>query len=101
MVKIEKTKNVVKIKIDGSFRFENHNEFRNSYSEFLELKEDLSFVLDFARVNFIDSAALGMLLIFKEEVENSKKTPIKIVNSNQELMKIFEIANFGKLFEIV
>lgn len=102
MINVEKINDVVTIKIKGSFKFDYFAKFKNAYTPYVDDK-DLTFVLDFSKVEFVDSSALGMLLIFREEVEksNTKKSTIKIIKANQEVSNILSIANFGKLFEVL
>jgi HptB-dependent secretion and biofilm anti anti-sigma factor len=102
MVNVEKLNNVVTIKIEGSFKFNYFKIFKDGYSPYIDNK-DLTFVLDFSKVEFVDSSALGMLLIFREEVmkDNSRKSAIKIIRAIPEVSNILNIANFGKLFEVL
>jgi len=60
--------------------------------------------LDFSDTTYIDSSALGMLLILREKVNPNhaaeKTTNIKLVNTNSEIFKILGLANFNMLFDI-
>jgi anti-anti-sigma factor len=55
--------------------------------------------VDLSGTDYLDSSALGMLLLLREHAggEGSK---IDIVNSSPDVKKILDVANFGKLFEI-
>ena len=52
-----------------------------------------------AEVEYVDSSALGMLLMLRERA-GGEKADINIVNLNSDLKKIFSTANFHKLFSI-
>lgn len=92
--------NVVIIKIKGVFKFDAHTEFRKVYKSNLNDNEAIEFVIDLSMAEYIDSSALGMLLIFREEISQQKNSTIKIINTSPGVKKILEIANFGKLFDI-
>ncbi len=85
------------IQITGKFDFSAHQEFRNSY-ESLSPKPE-SYVIDMRDTTYLDSSALGMLLLLRDYAggENSK---IKLVNCASEAKKILSISNFEQLFEI-
>jgi anti-anti-sigma factor len=49
-------------------------------------------------VSYLDSSALGMLLLLKDHAQEGVK--ISIIHCSDEVKKIFEISNFKRLFEI-
>jgi anti-anti-sigma factor len=56
-------------------------------------------VVDLKDTEYMDSSALGMLLLLKEcSVNNASK--IKIVHARPEIRAILDIASFDKLFSI-
>ena len=85
------------IKINGRFDFSMHNEFRNSYKD-QEMKNGV-YVVDLKDAEYLDSSALGMLLLLKE-YSDSNSSKIKIINVNHEIREILDIASFDKLFVI-
>ena len=56
-------------------------------------------VLNFRDVDFIDSAALGMLLLAREEAED-KKIRLVLANPSRAVEKAFKISAFDTLFEM-
>lgn len=87
---------VFTIKPEGRFTFSIQKEFRSAYESSDKI---VTFVVDFLRVDYIDSAALGMLLILKEYADehNAKVT---LANCNSGIKSILEISNFHKIFTI-
>lgn len=85
------------IKINGKFDFNLHNDFRKSYKD-VEIKSGVYHV-DLGKTDYLDSSALGMLLLLKEHAEASSAS-VKIVNASKEIKDIFIIASFDKLFDI-
>lgn len=91
------TDNKLTIEIQGRFDFNVYKDFRLAYEN--RLKENPIIVIDFSKTEYIDSSALGMLLVLREQAggDNAK---IKIISCNDEIKKILSISNFGILFEI-
>jgi len=88
--------NSVLIKIDGRFDFNAHHDFRNVYRN---EKSDAAYTIDMSSADYIDSSALGMLLLLREHAGNESAN-ISISGCNDDIKKIFSISNFEKLFTI-
>jgi anti-anti-sigma factor len=50
-------------------------------------------------VNFLDSSALGMLLLLRDHA-GGEHARIRLVNCSSDVRKILTISNFSKLFHI-
>jgi len=87
----------VTIKIDGRFDFGSHHDFRDAYRGSSE--SGTLFMLDMSNTEYMDSSALGMILLLKEHA-GTLGGDIKIVNASSEIKNILEIANFDKLFSV-
>lgn len=93
-VMAEKSGSDTIIKIVGRFDFNVHQEFRNAYEG-----ESGNFVVDMAQTDYIDSSALGMLLLLREQ-SGGDKASIRIIHANAEIKKILTISNFQTMFTI-
>ena len=87
----------LKISVKGRFDFGKHQEFRNSY-ERVE-PEPNSYELDLKETTYLDSSALGMLLLLRDHA-GGDDSDIRVVNPNSDVRKILAISNFDKLFDI-
>ena len=88
------------ISIKGRFNFEMHPQFRAAYKEDeREKNPNRRFIVDLAGAEYLDSSALGMLLLLRE-LTDSDYDNLEIVNSPPEVRKILETANFDRLFKI-
>ena len=87
-------KKEVRILVTGNFDFSIHPEFRNSYQD---LDKSYSVIVDLKNTEYMDSAALGMLLLLNDEFSNHK---IKIINCNDFIKQDFHVAHFEKKFDI-
>lgn len=86
----------VLIKITGRFDFNAHHDFRNVYRN---EKSSAAYTIDMSGTEYIDSSALGMLLLLREHAGNESAN-ITITGCNDDIKKIFAISNFEKLFTI-
>lgn len=89
---------VYTVSMRGKFTFGDHNSFKH----ILELLTDPNLKqleLDFSEISFVDSAALGVILIAKDEAEKKGKQLV-IFNPVGQVKKMFEISRFYDLFEI-
>lgn len=85
--------------LEGRFDFHSHRDFRTAYEAVLADAAVRDITIDFARVDYLDSSALGMLLLLREKAEAGGKK-VKLANLSGAVKQVLEIANFGKLFAI-
>lgn len=85
------------IEVTGRFDFSTHHDFRKAY-ESLDTDPD-SYVVDMKLTSYLDSSALGMLLLLRDYA-GGEKSKVSILNCNQEVKKILAISKFEELFTI-
>ena len=85
------------ISVKGRFDFGRHQEFRESYERLNQKPE--SIVVDLKDATYLDSSALGMLLLLRDHA-GGDEAEIQVVNSSNDVRKTFEISNFDQLFDI-
>ncbi|MFT5451738.1 MAG: anti-anti-sigma factor [Enterobacterales bacterium] len=85
------------IKIKGRFDFSVHQDFKNAYEN--PDNKSNNFEVDMSGTSYLDSSALGMLLLLRDYAGGDTAT-ISITNSSVEINKILTISNFGQLFNI-
>ncbi|MBF0189937.1 MAG: STAS domain-containing protein [Magnetococcales bacterium] len=86
---------VVTITLDDKFVFSDHRAFRSTYHN---RPAGTRYILDFRRVSYMDSSALGMLLLLKEEGAGGDKNNVQLIHCNEQVRKILDVANFSQLF---
>jgi len=89
---------VININISGRFDFNLYQEFRAAYKQ-VDNPAGTPFVIDMSGADYMDSSALGMLLLLRERAGGDKSN-ISITGCNSEIKKIFSISNFERLFDI-
>lgn len=88
---------VVRIKIDGTFDFSVHKDFRASYEGVVS--KGTPVVVDLREVEYIDSSALGMLLMLREYLGDDKADVTLEVRS-PAVRNILQVSNFHQLFDV-
>lgn len=85
------------ISIDGRFDFSTHQDFRKAYEN--EAINPSRYVVDMEETTYLDSSALGMLLLLRDYA-GGDAADVKIINCNDDVKKILTISNFEQLFVI-
>ena len=91
---IDTKSNTLTISISGNFDFSVHPAFRSAYDH---ADDSLNVIVNLNQTEYMDSAALGMLLLLDEHFPNQT---IKITGCNKFIKQVLEIANFQKKFDI-
>lgn len=85
------------IKLNDRFDFSVHSDFRNAYKD-VALR-DGEYLVDLSATDYLDSSALGMLLLLKEHAD-AQSSSVRLVGFNDEVKEILNIASFDKLFQM-
>lgn len=86
------------VKLSGRFTFDSHRDFRDAISTHLAGHAN-EIAIDFSAVEYMDSAALGMLLLARERAAEQGKT-VTLTNCRGPVKAVLDIANFQRLFDI-
>lgn len=87
----------ITIRIAGRFDFSLHKDFRGASDKINAATKQV--IVDLGRTEYVDSSALGMLLILREKMGGDPKA-VRITNAKSDVRKVLDIANFDKLFTI-
>lgn len=93
-VSLDGTKLTIAVK--GRFDFGSHQAFRDSYERFYKVPD--IYVVDLKEATYLDSSALGMLLLLRDHAGD--EADVRVINSSSDVRKILAISNFDKLFDI-
>ena len=96
---VQKDTGKATIKLAGRFDFNTHREFRAAYEPLIADSTLRSVVVDFAGVDYLDSSALGMLLMLRDKMGGASKE-VALTGVRGNVKQVLDIANFGKLFQI-
>jgi anti-anti-sigma factor len=87
------------LKLSGRFDFHSHRDFRTAYEQALESGRVRIVEINFDGVDYLDSSALGMLLLLREKADAGGKH-IELSGLKGTVKQVLDVANFGKLFTI-
>jgi len=87
------------MKLAGRFDFNSHREYRDALNNLIALDDAESFIVDLGGVSYLDSSALGMLLLLRDKARQAGKE-VSLAGVQGSVREVLEIANFGKMFSI-
>lgn len=90
---------ILSITLPERFDFSYHKEFYNKMAEVLVDKKYQEVQVDFSRVDYLDSSALGMLVMLQKKCAEVNKQ-VAIVNASGMAADILKIANMDKIVAI-
>ena len=85
--------------IPERFDFSYHKEFTEQYQSMLQSGGVTDIALDFSKVNYLDSSALGMMVLFQKKAKTANIN-VRIRGARDSAKEILQIANFDRLFDI-
>ena len=87
------------MRLHGRFDYSTHAEFMQRAKHFVEGTEIAQLSLDLGQLEYIDSSALGMLLMMRDLAKRSDKS-IALLNVKGYVRQVVGNAQFSRLFEI-
>jgi len=97
-ITIDKKENISILRVSGSLDAETVASFKKKAMVILEQGCN-QIVLDFAKLDFIDSMGLGAMISLLRRVRTNRGD-LKVAALNKEVMSVFEITRLHHLFEI-
>jgi anti-anti-sigma factor len=88
------------IRLRGRFDFNTHREFREALDTAVGDAAAREVAVDLGEVDYLDSSALGMLLMLRDKAKLADKA-VLLTNCRGAVKQVLDIANFGKLFNII
>ena len=85
------------VHLDGRFDFGARKSFKEAVDEASNTQKQV--VLNLEKVTFVDSSALGLLVICHQNLKN-KKVPFCLVNPQTYVKQVLDLANIGKMIPI-
>lgn len=98
-IRTEIANNRAVLHLNGRFDFAAHKEFREACEQTLSIPNLQEVEIDLRGVDYLDSSALGMLLLLKDR-SGKIGGKVRLSHCQASVRQILDIANFGKLFTI-
>lgn len=87
------------VKLPGRFDFSFHGSFSEQSKAGLENDSYKLLILDFASVAYLDSSALGMIIMLQKKCNKSGKS-LKIINAHGTADALLRLANIDQMVVI-
>jgi len=88
-----------RIAMYGRFDFQVHREFKEAYTPLLDNPVVHEIEIEMSKVDYLDSSALGMLMLLNERARAVNK-PVALLNTSGVVSQVLGVANFSKIFNI-
>lgn len=95
---VERANGEVVVKLNGRFDFNAHRDFREAVEQALSGPGG-SVTVDLHNVEYLDSSALGMLLMLRDKARAANRL-VTLAKARGSVRQVLDIANFAKLFTI-
>ena len=86
--------------LSGQFDFNAYTDFKPHQQALLEDPKVNTIVLELSKLDYLDSAALGTLLLLREKAQD-KNMEVVISGATGIVQEILEIAHFQRMFRFV
>ena len=96
---VDRVNGEVVIRLNGRFDFNAHRDFREAVETALASSGNGVLKVDLENVAYLDSSALGMLLMLRDKARTASRTVV-LSQAKGSVRQVLEIANFSKLFSI-
>lgn len=96
-VKVTRSAGQARIAIDGRFDFGCRQAFSSACSAALAATDVKEMVVDLDRVAYLDSAALGMLLLLREKASTARM-PLRLTHGSGVVGDVLRVTKFDQLF---
>lgn len=88
------------LRLPSRFDYSFHRQFGELYAPLIDILTCKEIVLDFTQVEYLDSSALGMMVLLQKKFStNSRK--IRIKGARGATDEILKMANMQKIFEFI
>lgn len=92
--------NYVNVLLPNQFDYAYHKEFQRQCTECIDDETVDGIIFDFSRVEYLDSAALGMMLMWQRRAAASHKK-MMIKGAKGATAQILAMANMQRIFEYI
>ena len=88
-----------RLALSGRFDFTCHGGFKKAYDQAFAASGIDRLVVDMREVEYLDSSALGMLLLLRDKCKTLNKQ-VSLANCTGAVRDVLRVANFDKLFTL-
>lgn len=89
----------IRLKISGRFNVDTHHIFHRAYRKLISNCQQEELSVDLAEVEDLDSTALGMLLLLRQDAKD-RSIKVNITRCQSNVASVLRTAHFDRLFAI-
>lgn len=98
-ITVQVREGAARIAMSGRFDFQVHREFKESYMPLMDNAGVREIEVELSKVDYLDSSALGMLMLLNERAKVANKS-VTLLNASGVVSQVLDVANFSKIFNI-
>lgn len=99
-INIETTGKTAVLQLEGEFVFDSHKVLRAACAPILANTSTDFIQLELSRVKYLDSSALGLMLLMKEKAASAGKA-VQIKGARGTVLQVLEVAKFDHIFDVM
>lgn len=88
------------VRLPSRFDYSYHRQFGDQYTPLIDSAVCKEIVLDFSQVEYLDSSALGMMVLLQKKA-SGHAIKVKIKGARGATDEILKMANMQKIFEFI
>jgi anti-anti-sigma factor len=88
------------LRLPSRFDYSYHRQFGELYAPFVESATCKEIILDFTQVEYLDSSALGMMVLLQKKFSGQNKK-VKVKGARGATEEILKMANMQKIFDFI
>lgn len=98
-IEVREAGQTTELNLSGWFDFSSATKFRKAVRDCLKHEAMRELVIDFGRLEYLDSLAMGALMVCREQLQKEGK-PLVLANCKGLVLEALQLANFHKLFTL-
>jgi HptB-dependent secretion and biofilm anti anti-sigma factor len=98
-IEISTTAGEALLRLSGRFDFTTRDQFLARADETVAGSKAAEIGIDLGQVNYIDSSALGMLLMLRDKAKKHDST-VALLNAHGQVREVIATAQFDRLFPV-
>jgi HptB-dependent secretion and biofilm anti anti-sigma factor len=91
---------IASIRLPSRFDYAYHKQFVEAYTKYVEDGITKGVILDFSQVEYLDSSALGMMVLMHKRMKEKNKA-VTVKSARGATDEILRMANMHKIFEFI
>jgi anti-anti-sigma factor len=88
------------LRLPSRFDYSYHRQFGEMYTPLIESSDCKEIILDFTQVEYLDSSALGMMVLLQKKFSTGGRK-VRVKGARGATEEILKMANMQKIFDFI